>query len=201
MITIIDSGICNLKSVTNALVALDLPFNVAETASEIEKASALILPGVGAFEAGMAQLKKNKLVDPIRFHVKQHKPLLGICLGFQLLFESSEEHGAHEGLGILKGKVIQFPDVGEKIPHMGWNTLDVQKDPIGLYKNLGVNPYLYFVHSYCVTETPAVSTMTTYGVPFVSSVQEGAIFATQFHLEKSGEVGLQLLSNFFKAVL
>jgi glutamine amidotransferase len=168
----------------------------------IARASHVVLPGVGAFGDCMANVARYGLVDPIHQAIQAGKPFLGICVGFQLLFGESEEFGNHKGLGLLPGKVKAIPlskDVASsyKIPHMGWNTIHIEK-PAPPLKDIDSESYVYFVHSFYVepTDQELVSTQTEYGVSFASSVWKDNIFATQFHPEKSQAVGLQLLKNF-----
>ncbi|MCH2390320.1 MAG: imidazole glycerol phosphate synthase subunit HisH, partial [Nitrospinales bacterium] len=171
----------------------------------ILNADSVVLPGVGAFKDCMANLKKLKLVDPIRKFIDEGKPFLGICLGLQVLFEESEEYGPVAGLGILPGKVVKFPDGSSetkngqpiKIPHMGWNKVEIKKkDP--LFDKVDAAPYFYFVHSYYVVpeDQNMVATVTNYGVEFVSGIQYKNIYAFQFHPEKSQTMGLSLLERF-----
>jgi len=198
MITIIDYGVGNLKSVQKAFDYLGYPVEVTNDLDKLKNATILVLPGVGAFEEGMAQLTKMGAIPIIKDHIKQKKPFLGICLGFQLLFETSEENGIHQGLGIFKGAVKNFTDRIDsnlKIPHMGWNTLS----PIQSHylKGLPDHPFVYFVHSYFVEAEPdIILSKTTYGLEFVSAIAKDNVLATQFHPEKSGDVGLSILKNF-----
>jgi imidazole glycerol phosphate synthase glutamine amidotransferase subunit len=197
MIVVIDYGAGNLKSVTKALDALGVKNKVSSKVKDIEKADKIILPGVGNFGDMMKSLKKKKLIDPIKKAIKNNKPYLGICLGLQALFQSSEESPGVKGLGILKGKVKRFKSKSLKVPQIGWNSIAVNK-PSKLLKNIKDNSFVYFVHSYYVkpNDMSIVLTTTDYGIGFVSSVCKGNIYATQFHPEKSGPVGMQILANF-----
>ncbi len=197
-IAILDYGAGNLRSVELAFARLHVPTVVTRDPDVAMKADGLVLPGVGAFADAMNALRASGLI-PVLEHAKQTgQPLLGICLGMQALFEGSEEGEGVDGLGFVKGFVRRLPeDAGLKIPHMGWNAIRGEKDS-PLLQNLPAEPYVYFVHSYaCFAEDPAdVLTTTEYGVRFCSSVQRGSIFGTQFHPEKSGRVGEQMLRNF-----
>ncbi len=199
MIVVIDYGAGNLKSVTKALDALGVENKVSSNPKDIEKASKLILPGVGNFGDMMKSLKKKKLVEPIRRAILGNKPYLGICLGLQALFEESEESPGVKGLGVLKGKVKRFKSKKLKIPQIGWNSVNASKVSKLLW-NVKSSSYFYFVHSYYVVpkDKSIIMTTTDYGISFASSVCRGNLYATQFHPEKSGEVGMQILSNFVK---
>ena len=194
-IAIIDYGMGNLKSVYKAFLSLGLDAVVSSDAKEILRADKVVLPGVGAFKDAMSELKKSGLTDVIYETVEKEKPFLGICLGMQLLFDKSYEYGEVEGLKILKGEIVKL-DVPLKVPHMGWNTLKfIKKDPI--FTGLADNSYVYFVHSYYLeTKEDIVSSTTDYGKEIAVSVQKDNIFGAQFHPEKSGDVGLQMLRNF-----
>jgi len=205
-VTIVDYGSSNLRSVAKAIEARGAEVEITSSPSDIAKASVVVLPGQGAFKQAMEALSTQHLIDPIKTHIASQKPYLGICLGFQILFEESEEHGHHTGLGIFKGKITHFKNhlaglpINIKIPHMGWNTLDIKSDPQHILSSIGADAHAYFVHSYALfdTDPSIICTTTTYGVPFVSSIQTNTVFASQFHPEKSGHVGQQLLSNFLK---
>jgi len=197
-VTVIDYGIGNLRSVTKALEFLGCQVTLTSDPDEVARAKKLVLPGVGAFGAGMANLQRLGLVEAIRDAVKSGTPLLGICLGLQLLFDESEEMGRHEGLKLVRGKVVRFPETDNlRIPHMGWNSLRIVK-PEPLFKGVPDGAMVYFVHSYFpVPEDPSVVAATTeHGVEFVSAIAVDNIFGTQFHPEKSSKVGLQILRNF-----
>lgn len=193
MIAIIDYKMGNLKSVKNALDSLGFENIITSDKNEILNADKVILPGVGAFKDAMEIIKSEGLDDVIKEVVKS-KPLLGICLGFQLLFEKSYEFGECDGLGLLKGEIKRL-DVPLKVPHVGWNSLDINPDS-KLLKGLNQN-YVYFVHSYYLdSNEPFVSSYTEYGTKLAVSVEQGNIYGTQFHPEKSGEIGLKILKNF-----
>lgn len=202
MIAIIDYGAGNLQSVENALRHLGYDCKIVGRPGELMAAEAAVLPGVGAFGAAMESLRARGLEGPIRKFVEEGKPFLGICLGLQVLFESSEESPGIKGLGILKGKILRLPSEKDiKIPHMGWNSLDVKK-PDGLFSGLSNNLFFYFVHSYYLhAQEDVVTSVAHYGTEIHASVQKGNLFGCQFHPEKSGEVGLALLNNFAAAAM
>ncbi|MDF2632892.1 MAG: hisH [Caproiciproducens sp.] len=198
MIAVIDYGAGNLQSVVKAFSFIGCDVLVTADKDELKNASAAILPGVGAFGDAMSCLKNSHFVNPVLDFIESGKPFLGICLGLQLLFEGSEESPHVSGLGVLSGKIVKIPaETGLKIPHVGWNSLNI-KSHDGLFKGLKPNPYVYFVHSYYLkAENPeVVSSTTAYGAQIDASVQRGNLFATQFHPEKSGQTGLQMLKNF-----
>ncbi|TCK98262.1 glutamine amidotransferase [Natranaerovirga hydrolytica] len=191
---IIDYGMGNLHSVTNALNFIGVDSFISSDIQELNKSDQLILPGVGAFKDAMHQLKTLKIDQWLQDVSKKDVPILGICLGMQLLFDSSEEYGLHEGLGLLEGNIIKL-QVPHKIPHMGWNELDIKKEA-PLFKGLE-HKHVYFVHSYHLeTKEDIVSATTYYGKDIQVAAQKDNIFALQFHPEKSGETGLQILKNF-----
>ncbi len=197
-ITIVDYKLSNTFSLTNALHYLNFQSIVTSNKKEILSADALILPGVGSFPEAMQQLKKHELIDPIKSFIKSGKPFLGICLGFQLLFNQSEEFKKTDGLGILSGKVLKFDESKLKVPHIGWNYIDIinNKQMYGIKSNLSY----YFVHSFYVKpdDNNLIFTYTNYkNFKFCSSVKKENIFACQFHPEKSGIHGLNLLKTFF----
>ncbi len=196
MIAIIDYKMGNLGSVKNALDSLNIDSIITSDINVIKRADKLILPGVGAFRKAMENLTELNLIDTIKEEVSKGKPILGICLGMQLLFTTSEEYGLTNGLNILDGNIIHFKENGLKIPHMGWNNLSIPSNS-KLFKNLN-NPYVYFVHSYhlVTSNKDYLLTKTTYGYEFSCAVEYKNIFATQFHPEKSGDVGLKILKNF-----
>ena len=198
MIAIIDYDAGNLKSVEKALVSLGEEVIVSRDSSEILQADKVILPGVGSFGDAMNNLDKFGLVDTIKKVTGNGTPFLGICLGLQLLFKESDETPGAEGLDILPGKILKIPaKEGFKIPHMGWNSLDV-KQGARLFKGLEGNPYVYFVHSYYLKaeDENIVAATTEYTTHIHASVESGNVFACQFHPEKSSEVGLKILKNF-----
>lgn len=198
MITIVDYGMGNLRSVQKAFEKLGLAAQISTSPAEIASAAKLVLPGVGAFRDAIAELRRQNLVDPIKAHLAAGRPFLGICLGLQLLFDVSYEDGEWEGLGVIPGEVVRFTDQpGLKIPHMGWNQLQpAGKSP--LLAGIPADAYFYFVHSYYVAPRDAgvIAARTEHGAPFVSMISRGNMFATQFHPEKSQRAGLQLLRNF-----
>jgi len=198
MIAIIDYGMGNLRSVFKAFEAVGHQAVVTRDAVAIKNASHVVLPGVGAFGDCMANLERFNLVEPIRSTIQSGKPFLGICLGLQLLFTESEEFGPHKGLGIIPGGVRRFLiDPPLKVPHMGWNQVDMRR-ACPLFEGIEDGASWYFVHSFFVdpTDRQMAATMTTYGVPFVSSIWKDNVVATQFHPEKSQTVGLRLIKNF-----
>jgi glutamine amidotransferase len=195
VITIVDSGISNLRSVQKAFERVGVSAEISRDPHFIEAAEKLVLPGVGAFGQGMENLEKNRLVEPILQHVKDGKPIIGICLGMQLLFSESEELGHYRGLNLLKGKLKRFPST-VKVPHVGWNQARIRK-PSPLLKGINGESYFYFVHSYYLEpEEDVTLTTTEYGIEFPSSVERNNIFGIQFHPEKSQEKGLMILKNF-----
>lgn len=198
MIAIIDYGAGNLQSVKKALDFIGAESVITDDPETINACDKILLPGVGSFGDAMASMKEKNLVETVKQNALSGKAFLGICLGLQLLFEESEESPGVKGLGIFKGKIKKFPaNMGLKIPHIGWNSLEIkQKDT--LFKGIPENSYVYFVHSYYLEaeEPNDVAAVTNYGIDFHSAVGKGNIFATQFHPEKSGDVGLAILRNF-----
>lgn len=200
MIAIIDYDAGNIKSVEKAFGALGQACVVTRDHDEIRRADKVVLPGVGSFGMAMEQLRKYELDKVIREVTQEQKPFLGICLGLQLLFEGSEESEGVEGLHLLDGRILRIPDKeGLKIPHIGWNSLTL-KNGGRLFAGLPEQPYVYFVHSYYLKAADAsiVKAQTEYSVDIHASVEQGNIFACQFHPEKSSAVGLQILRNFAK---
>ncbi|MCA9460951.1 MAG: imidazole glycerol phosphate synthase subunit HisH [Nitrospira sp.] len=202
MIAIIDYDMGNLRSVQKAFEVVGHQAVVTRDCGIIDQASHVVLPGVGAFGDCMNNLHRYGLVDPIHRAIRDDKPFLGICLGYQVLFEESEEFGIHKGLGILPGKVKAMPLVDSrrhalKIPHMGWNTLQIEQAAPPL-KGIESGAFVYFVHSFYVEPAhPSLTCTTTeYGISFASSVWKGKVFASQFHPEKSQTIGLHILKNF-----
>ena len=199
MIAIIDYGVGNLFSLASSLKSLGLETKVTRDAAAIRAADHIILPGVGAFADAMAKLEATGLVPVIKQEV-EHKPLLGICLGMQLLFEKSFEYGEHEGLGFIQGEVCPLePDLTDKslkVPQIGWNALHIVKDD-PLFQYIREGEYVYYVHSYygknCTESTLATS---EYSIPVTGAVRAGKVYGTQFHPEKSGDTGLRILKAF-----
>ena len=201
-IVIVDYGMGNLRNVQKAFEKIGCEARLTRNKNEIGRASAIVLPGVGAFKDCMENLEKYELVEILLRSIEKGKPYLGICLGLQILFSESEEFGSHKGLDLIKGKVVRFvPDPEHKVPHMGWNTIEKEKE-VPVLRGIESGDFFYFVHSYYVTpdETQWVSSLTTYGKPFVSSIWKENLFATQFHPEKSQQKGLRILENFVKTI-
>lgn len=202
MIAIIDYDAGNLKSVEKALQHLGQEAIITRNREEILVSDGVILPGVGSFGAAMEKLQAYGLVDIIHEVVAKKIPLLGICLGLQLLFERSEESPGVQGLGILKGEVLRIPDApGLKIPHIGWNSLRFMNNG-RLFQEMEDDAYVYFVHSYYLraANPEIVKAVTEYSEIIDASVEEGLVFACQFHPEKSGKIGLKILSNFARII-
>ena len=198
MIAIIDYGAGNLQSVKKAFDFIGAESVITDNPEVINACDRVLLPGVGSFGDAMDSMAKNGLVETVKQNALSGKPFLGICLGLQLLFEESEESPGVKGLGIFKGKIKKFsPDMGLKIPHIGWNSLEIKQNDT-LFKGIPENSYVYFVHSYYLhaEDEKDIAAITNYGIDFHSAVGKNNIFATQFHPEKSGDVGLQILKNF-----
>ncbi|MBD1400654.1 imidazole glycerol phosphate synthase subunit HisH [Pelovirga terrestris] len=204
MINIIDYEMGNLRSVANAFERLGLKARISGDPRDIVSADKVVLPGVGAFRDCIDNLRQGGFVAPLLEHIDKGKPLLGICVGMQMLFDESEEFGRHQGLGLIPGRVVRFPadmvEQGErlKVPHMGWNTLDLRK-PSPLFKGVADGSYVYFVHSYyCAAEDQKdVAAGCRYGaIEFCASLWRDNIMATQFHPEKSQDLGLKIFRNF-----
>ena len=205
MIAVIDYGVGNLFSLTASLKYLGAETVVTNRSEDIEKADRIILPGVGAFEDAAAKLRATGLVDTIMKETAAGKPLLGICLGMQLLFEESHEYGVHKGLGLIKGTVASIDEdlkkqgiTDLKVPHIGWNALDFKEDE-PLFKYIKQGDCVYYVHSFygrdCEESTIAIS---MYGIKITGAVRNGSVYGTQFHPEKSGDVGLNILRAFME---
>jgi glutamine amidotransferase len=198
-IVIVDYGMANLRSVQKAFEAIGAVAEVAADAERIGTAARLVLPGVGAFQDAIAKLRETGLAEAIGTHIKSGRPFLGICLGLQMLFTESHEDGTHAGLNLFPGDVVRFPHVpGLKVPHMGWNTLRLTRPDCPLFAGLPADPAVYFVHSYyAVPADPALTAAeANYPEPFCAAVWRENMFATQFHPEKSQDVGLTMLRNF-----
>jgi glutamine amidotransferase len=198
MVTIVDYGSGNLRSVQKAFERLGAQTQITDSPQVVAEAQRLVLPGVGSFGDAMQQLHARELVQPILSHLRADRPFFGICMGLQLLFETGWEGGHHSGLGVLKGDVARFElPAGMKIPHMGWNTVEwCLGDP--RKPSVGDGHYFYFVHSYYARPHDAaiVAATSDYGGSFCSAVSRGRLFATQFHPEKSQAVGMRLLQTF-----
>ena len=197
MISIVDYGMGNLRSVEKALEKLGFEAHLVSTPEEVGAATKLILPGVGAFGDAMRGLDQRGLIEPIRSAAASGTPIMGICLGMQIFFDSSEEDPGVAGLSLIPGTVRRFRTTELKVPHMGWNDLaDIGESK--LLANLGPSPYVYFVHSYFVVPEngAAAAAFTTYGERFVSAVETENICGTQFHPEKSQAIGMKILRNF-----
>lgn len=204
MINIIDYEMGNLRSVEKAFEKLGFEARVSDKPEDITTADKVVLPGVGAFRDCINNLREGGFVEPLLAHVEAGKPLLGICVGMQMLFDESEEFGRHQGLGLIPGKVVRFPsgmvENGErlKVPHMGWNNISIKKES-PIFSDIKDNSFVYFVHSYyCAAENPAdVAASCRYGdVEFCASLWRDNIMATQFHPEKSQDIGLNIFKNF-----
>ena len=201
-IVIIDYGMGNLRNVQKGFEKIGFEAKLTRNKKEIQRASAIVLPGVGAFKDCMENLERYGLIDPLLRSIEKGKPYLGICLGLQILFSESEEFGACKGLDLIKGRVVKFrPDPEHKVPHMGWNTIEKLKE-VPMLQGVENGDFFYFVHSYYVIpeEGHWISTVTSYGKPFASSTWKENLFATQFHPEKSQQKGLRILENFVKSI-
>ena len=200
MIALLDYGSGNLRSVHKSLLKVGADVRIAQRPEEIGDACALVLPGVGAFDDCINALRKQELLEASRKFIKSGRPFLGICVGYQALFERSEEfNSCAAGLGIFQGSVVRFSEKsGLKIPQIGWNQLEIANPKCPLYRGIAAGSYVYFVHSFYPqpVDDSIVATRTEYGGKFASSVWRDNVFATQFHPEKSQAVGLKLLENF-----
>jgi glutamine amidotransferase len=201
-IVIIDYGMGNLRNVQRGFERIGLEAKLTRNKKEIQRASAIVLPGVGAFKDCMINLEKYGMVESLLRSIEKGKPYLGICLGLQILFSESEEFGSHKGLDLIKGRVVRFKsDPEHKVPHMGWNTVEIERE-VPMLQGIVSGDFFYFVHSYYVIpeEKQWISSFTNYGLSFVSSIWKENIFATQFHPEKSQHKGLKILENFVKSI-
>ena len=200
MIALIDYDSGNLRSVQKALLKVGAEVRIAKRPEEIKGARAVVLPGVGAFDDCVQALRKQELLGAVAEFIKTGQPFLGICVGYQVLFEKSEEfNSCAAGLGIFPGKVVRFPaQAGLKVPQIGWNQVNILQPNCPLFQGIPNGSYVYFVHSFFPkpAQTSITVTETTYGEPFASSIWRDNVYATQFHPEKSQGVGLQLLKNF-----
>ncbi len=199
MVGIIDYGVGNLFSLESSLGYLGIKAKLVSTEAEIRECERIILPGVGAFGDAAAALKKNGLDKAVKAVAKEGIPLLGICLGMQLLFEKGYEFGEHEGLGLIPGSVVPIEPLvkGNKIPHIGWNSLSLSENKGDIYKYTDDGDFVYFVHSYhaeCPEEY--ITATTEYGGILTASVQNGNVMGAQYHPEKSGDIGLKILKSF-----
>lgn len=199
-IGVIDYGGGNIRSLVKALEALGAPPQLVTTPDQMRSLDIVFFPGQGAFGDCMAKLENLGLVNPLLDWIKADKPFFGICIGYQLLFEESEESPGVRGLSIFEGQVTRFPQSELKVPHMGWNSAilrDSSRDP---WRDLGENPYFYYVHSYFPTPLDAslIAAQTEYGVPFAGAIQRGRLVATQFHPEKSQKTGMKFIRNFLR---
>lgn len=200
MLSIIDYGMANLRSVQKGFEHVGAQAQIIHSAAQIRQSDKIVLPGVGAFQDAVRTLRERDLAGAIVDHINAGKPFLGICLGLQMLFDVGYEDGEHKGLGVLRGACVRY-DVDQtmhlKVPHMGWNQLQM-KAPSPIFAGLEDGCSVYFVHSYHVVpqDQSIISTVTDYGRPFVSSIRKGSLMATQFHPEKSQKVGLRILDNF-----
>jgi glutamine amidotransferase len=201
-LVIVDYGMGNLRSVEKALERLGSPPIISSKAEDLAEADGLIVPGVGAFGDAMQELERLELVEPLRAKVREGVPLLGICLGLQILFEESEEAPGVAGLGLVRGKVRRFvlpPNF--KIPHMGWNSLSLSPSS-RLFRGIPENAHVYFVHSYFVdpVDPQVIAARSDYGGPFTAAIEQGNLFGVQFHPEKSQAIGLRILANYTEIV-
>ncbi|MGC8941292.1 MAG: imidazole glycerol phosphate synthase subunit HisH [Sulfurihydrogenibium sp.] len=198
MIALVDYGMGNLRSVEKSLEKVGFQVKRTSNPEDIDKADAVVVPGVGAFGDAIHNLKRLGLKEKIVKAINEGKPYLGICLGLQILFEYGYEFGSHEGLAVVKGSVVRFDEkLPIKIPHMGWNQIHIQKES-KMFEGIKDGEFFYFVHSYyCKPEDQnVIATTTDYGIDFCSSIELGNVWAVQFHPEKSQKAGLKLLENF-----
>jgi len=199
MIALVDYGAGNVRSVQKALTAAGGDVRLVSTPDKVAQADAVVLPGVGAFDDCINAMQRQELVESIREFIASGKPFLGICVGYQALFEKSEEfNSCSSGMDVFEGKVIRFSGKGIKIPQIGWNQVNIQKPDCPIFDGIDSGSYFYFVHSYFPEprDSSIVASRTTYGVEFCSAIWKGNVFATQFHPEKSQKAGIKLLVNF-----
>lgn len=201
MITVIDYGMGNLRSVVKAIEKYTDRVRVSSDPESINSSDGLVMPGDGAFGMAMENLREAGWIAPLKDYIRNGGYFFGICLGYQLLFSSSEEFGFHEGMNIIPGRVVKFRMKDLKIPHMGWNDVEIMRDS-NFLKNISGEPYFYFIHSYYpeVDDMEWVLGQVEYGVKFPCIVGKGKLIATQFHPEKSHRVGLKIMENFVRAV-
>lgn len=202
MVAVIDYGVGNLFSLLSSLKAIGADAVITNDVDIIKNADRIILPGVGAFEDAAKKLFESGLNEVIIEEAKNGKPLMGICLGMQLLFERSFEYGEHKGLGLIKGDILGFEgkiDKSLKIPQIGWNALKFDKKDCPLWKYIKEGDYVYFVHSYFAELSAATASSSEYGIEFTAAVSDGNVYGCQFHPEKSGDVGLNILRGFCEA--
>lgn len=197
---VIDYGAGNLRSVYNTFSSLNVEPVMITSPDQLEGVTHLVLPGVGSFGDCARKLREQDLENPIKKWIAEDRPFLGICVGYQVLFEDGEEEPGVPGLNIFKGRVIKFKteETGLKVPHMGWNNVRIQNPDDPIWKGIGEDPYFYFVHSYYpeVEDSSLIAGVCRYGVEFASAIRRGNLLATQFHPEKSQKLGAMLLSNF-----
>lgn len=200
MIALLDYGSGNLRSVQKALLKVGADVRVTDSPKGLKDARAAVLPGVGAFDDCISAMRKQELLDSAKSFIASSRPFLGICVGYQALFERSEEFNSRAtGLSIFKGTVVKFPSKpGLKVPQIGWNQIEIAQPDCPLFSGIASGSYVYFVHSFfpCPQDDALVATRTTHGVTFASSIWRDNLFATQFHPEKSQEIGLKMLRNF-----
>jgi len=199
MIGVIDYGAGNLKSVSNSLGAMNAKAKLVKSPEDLNEVTSIIFPGVGSFGDSAHHLEEQNLFGSLKNWILQDRPFLGICIGFQMLFETSDESPEATGLGILPGKVVRFDQKQTlKIPHMGWNKIIIKQKSDPIWEGIEENPHFYFVHSFYPEpdENKIIASTTPYGCEFTSSVRRGNLFATQFHPEKSQGAGLRLIRNF-----
>ena len=197
MITIIDYGVGNLFSLSSSLSYLGLENKVSRDPEDLRKADHIILPGVGAYGDAIAKLRGSGMAEPLLDEAKAGKPIMGICLGMQLLFDKSYEYGEHQGLGLIPGVMADLKEdipANLKVPHMGWNSVENLRS--GLFTGIDQGAYVYYVHSFAPEVNADTIATTTYGVPFSAAIRKDNFYGTQFHPEKSASIGAQILQNF-----